>query len=64
MVYEGPGLISRIRQELAEIIEENGHRSVEDIVGADCEEIYWKKREDRVNQKIKEAGLGTTHIEM
>ncbi|KAL7480644.1 hypothetical protein ACHAW6_006328, partial [Cyclotella cf. meneghiniana] len=55
MVYEGPGLISRIRKELAEIIRENGHRSVEEVVGADCEEIYWRKREEKVNKKMKEA---------
>eukprot|EP00804_Cyclotella_cryptica_P005845 CCRYP_000138-RB/>CCRYP_000138-RB protein AED:0.05 eAED:0.05 QI:133/1/1/1/0.66/0.5/4/240/520 len=55
MVYEGPGLISRITKELAEIIRENGHRSVEEVVGADCEEIYWRKREEKVNRKMKEA---------
>ncbi|EED88598.1 hypothetical protein THAPSDRAFT_264316, partial [Thalassiosira pseudonana CCMP1335] len=47
MVYEGPGLISRIRKELADIVEENGYISVDEVVGADCEEIYWDRREER-----------------
>lgn len=63
MVYEGPGLISRIRNELAEIVAENGHKSVEEVVGSDNEEIYWRKREERVKRKMKEAE-GTTFIDM
>ena len=64
MVYEGPGLIGRIRKELAEIVEENGHKSVEDVVGIDCEEIYWRKREEMVKRKMMEAGEGRTIVEM
>jgi dihydroorotate dehydrogenase len=55
MVYEGPGLISRIRKELADIVEENGYSSVDEVVGADCEEIYWDRREERVKRKMEEA---------
>jgi len=47
MVYEGPGLVSRIRRELSELMMQNGQRHVEDVVGLDHEEIYWKKRVDR-----------------
>jgi len=47
MVYEGPGVVSRIRRELTEIMRENGHRVVEDVVGLDHEEIYWDQRLER-----------------
>ena len=47
MVYEGPGVVSRIRKELAELMVENGHRCVEDVVGLDHENIYWEKRLER-----------------
>jgi dihydroorotate dehydrogenase len=64
MVYEGPGLISRIRNELAEIIEENGHKSVEEVIGSDCEDVYWKNREEMVKRKMEEAVAGKTFVEM
>lgn len=44
MVYGGPGLVSRIRKELAEIMVQNGQKRVEDVVGLDHESIYWEKR--------------------
>lgn len=47
MVYEGPGLISRVRKELAEIMVENGLKCVDEVVGLDHEEIYWNKRLER-----------------
>jgi dihydroorotate dehydrogenase len=54
MVYEGPGVISRIRKELADILVENGYKSVEEAVGADSEDtIYWRKVEERVKQRIE-----------
>ena len=34
IVYEGQGVVSRIRNELAELMVENGHRCVEDVVGS------------------------------
>jgi hypothetical protein len=46
-------LISRIRKELLELIEENGHKSLDEVIGLDCEEIYWRKREERVNLKME-----------
>ena len=54
MVYEGPGVVSRIRKELADIILENGYKSVEDVVGADQEDIYWNRRQERVRKRIAE----------
>lgn len=53
MVYEGPGVVSRIRRELAEIIYEEGHNSVSDVVGADQEDIYWNRREERVRKRMQ-----------
>ena len=54
MVYEGPGLVSRVRKELADILAENGYKSVEDAVGADHEDIYWDRREERVRRLMHE----------
>ena len=54
MVYEGPGVVSRIRKELADIIVENGYERVEDVVGADQEDIYWNRREERVRKIMQE----------
>lgn len=55
MVYEGPGVVSRIRHELASLLAENGYKNVDDVVGADNEEIYWKRREERVRRRMQEA---------
>ncbi|KAL7535475.1 hypothetical protein ACHAXR_006509 [Thalassiosira sp. AJA248-18] len=54
MVYEGPGVVSRIRKELADILVENGYKSVEDVVGSDQEDIYWNRREERVRRRMQE----------
>jgi dihydroorotate dehydrogenase len=35
MVYEGPGLIGRIRRDLAMLLASDGYASVADAVGAD-----------------------------
>lgn len=56
MVYNGPGVVSRIRKELADIIVENGYKSVEDVVGRDQEDIYWDMRTERIRRKIEERG--------
>jgi len=52
MVYEGPGVVSRIRGELAGLMVQNGQRSVEDVVGLDHEDIYWRKREERMKEEL------------
>lgn len=54
MVYEGPGVVSRIRKELEEIIYENGYKSAEDVVGADHQDLYWDRREERVRRRMQE----------
>lgn len=58
MVYEGPGLVSRIRKELSELMMENGQKRVEDVVGLDHEDIYWRKRLSRY-QTSQQKNEGT-----
>jgi dihydroorotate dehydrogenase len=41
MVYQGPGVISRIRQELATLMRNNGQRCVGDVVGTDHPDIVY-----------------------
>jgi dihydroorotate dehydrogenase len=48
LVYEGPGFVSRLRQELAELLVMHGHRNVADVIGLDHEDITWKKRHERL----------------
>jgi len=59
MVYEGPGVVSRIRKELADLLVENGYKSVEDVVGADCEDIYWNRVEERVKKRMEAEKIVT-----
>jgi hypothetical protein len=38
---------------------------VEEVVGLDCEEIYWTKREEMVKRKMSEVGAaGQTFVEL
>jgi len=48
MVYGGAGAISRIRKELAEVLIQHGHRSVEDAVGSDHADMYWKRQQSKM----------------
>lgn len=57
MTYEGPGVVSRIRKELSEILRDNGHREVIDVVGLDHEEIYWNKKLLRAKQSIEKENV-------
>ena len=49
MIYEGPGVVSRMRHELARLLRQEGFRSVEEAVGHNHEELYWKKRQSQLN---------------
>jgi dihydroorotate dehydrogenase len=40
MVYKGPGVVSKIRKELADLMLQNGQRSIEDVVGMDHDDIF------------------------
>mmetsp|Transcript_22500 Transcript_22500/g.27582 ORF Transcript_22500/g.27582 Transcript_22500/m.27582 type:complete len:468 (-) Transcript_22500:311-1714(-) len=44
MTYQGPGLVSRIRKELSEIMRQNGQHDVTDVIGLDHDEIFWEKK--------------------
>ena len=46
LVYEGPGLVSHIRKELVEFLAESEYRNMEDVVGVDHGDIYWRRREE------------------
>ena len=47
LTYEGPGLITRIRSELSDIMKENGHQTVDEITGLDHDDIFWRKHEQK-----------------
>jgi dihydroorotate dehydrogenase len=53
MVYKGPGVVSKIRKELAELMLQNGQRSIEDVVGMDHDDIFWRKREEHAERARK-----------
>jgi len=56
MVFNGPGSVSRIRHELADLMIQNGKRSIEDVVGMDHEDIFWRRREEQKLQRIQREG--------
>jgi dihydroorotate dehydrogenase len=57
MVYEGPGLISRIRSELADLMLQNGQKSLDDVIGLDHEEIFWNKRIARLKENREQGEI-------
>jgi dihydroorotate dehydrogenase len=60
MVYRGPGMLSKLRHELAELMLQNGQRRLQDVIGIDHHELYWQKRQEEVvhtNQKQHETML-------
>jgi dihydroorotate dehydrogenase len=48
MVYGGPGIISRLRHELAAIMLQHGQRHIVDVIGQDHEDIVWAQRQERL----------------
>jgi dihydroorotate dehydrogenase len=57
-VYKGPGVVSKIRHELAGLMLQNGQRSIQDVVGLDHEDLFWRNREERLlRQRPKETFL-------
>lgn len=62
LIYEGPGVVSRIRHELAEIMLENGEHHLKDVVGAEHEAIVWKRREEQMRQKDARRGLQQNNV--
>jgi dihydroorotate dehydrogenase len=51
MTYEGPGMVSKVRDELAAIMIQNGQRNLQqDVVGLDHDMIFWNKQRRAINQ--------------
>jgi dihydroorotate dehydrogenase len=48
MVYQGPGLASKIRHELAGHMLDNGQRHIQDVIGVDHPDLFWVKRQRRL----------------
>lgn len=56
MVYEGPGIVSKIRDELADIMIQNGQRSLQrDVIGLDHEVLFWNKQRKAIDQRNKKV---------
>jgi dihydroorotate dehydrogenase len=45
MVYQGPGMISMIRHELAQYMLDNGQRHIQEVIGVDHADLFWKRRQ-------------------
>ena len=43
LAFEGPGVVSRMRHDLALLMRQEGFRNVSEVVGYDHEEIHWKR---------------------
>jgi dihydroorotate dehydrogenase len=52
LAYEGPGVVTTMRHELAQLLRDEGFRSVDDVVGHDHEELYWKRRQREATTEL------------
>jgi dihydroorotate dehydrogenase len=51
MIYKGPGMVSKIRDEVAELMLQNGQRDLQkDVIGIDHDDIFWKKQQQQQQQ--------------
>merc|ERR1712046_87877 len=58
MVYKGPGMVSKLRHELANLMLQNGQRKLQEVVGIDHDDLYWKKQQDVAHKNwSKEATI-------
>lgn len=48
LTYEGPGVVSQIRNELIHLLYTDGYKSVQDAIGCDHETIYWRKKKEQL----------------
>lgn len=64
MVYEGPGLIARMRSDLAQAVLDEGKRSAEELIGMDHEELYWQRQEDKqaVRRRYQSRVVAEAHV--
>jgi dihydroorotate dehydrogenase len=52
MIYKGPGMVSKIRDEVAELMLQNGQRDLQkDVIGIDHDDIFWKKQQQQQQQQ-------------
>ena len=51
LALEGPGVVSRMRHDLAALMRQEGFKTVMEIVGYDHEEMYWKKQQLKMEQQ-------------
>ena len=51
LALEGPGIVSRMRHDLAALMRQEGFKTVAEIVGYDHEEMYWKKQQLKMEQQ-------------
>ena len=54
MVYKGAGCVSRIRHDLADLMIQNGQKSLSEVIGRDHEEIFWKRYQERQDTLAKD----------
>jgi dihydroorotate dehydrogenase len=56
MIYQGPGVVSRIRDELSDLMIQNGQRNLqEEVVGMDHEHIHWERRRKLLTQRQEDT---------
>jgi dihydroorotate dehydrogenase len=48
MVYQGPGMVSKIRRDLAQAVIDEGVRSAEELIGMDHEDLYWSRQQEKM----------------
>jgi dihydroorotate dehydrogenase len=56
LAFEGPGVVSRLRHELAVLIRQEGFKSVADVVGHDHEDVYWKRQQIKLETRVAKIG--------
>lgn len=51
LAFQGPGVVTKMRHELACLLKQGGFRSVQDAVGYSHEELYWKLKQDETSRE-------------
>lgn len=52
MIYQGPGMVSKIRDEVAELMIQNGQRNLQkEVVGSDHEHLHWERQQRLLVQR-------------
>ena len=56
MIYEGPGMVSKIRDEVAELMLQNGQRDLQaELVGVDHDDLIFRKKRIQHEQSKQQA---------